>query len=137
MAQGVKTGGRQAGTPNRRTVATRRWVQEQADPLAFLFRVMNGEVIDYQTPTMAERLIAARELRRVIVPDAKDTPVSIPLPQVSGPSDWIEAMNVVLSAVSSGFTSESEPMYCENTSASALPWPPMRSPPPVTITRLR
>jgi hypothetical protein len=77
-------------------------VQEQADPLAFLVRVMQGEDIDGQTPTMGERLNAARELRRVIVPDAKDTAISISLPPVTGPADFTGAMNAVLSAVSAG-----------------------------------
>lgn len=102
MTGRAKTGGRQAGVPNRRTVASRRWVQDQADPLAFLVRVMNGEDIDGQTPTMAERLNAARELRRVIVPDAKDTPISVTLPPVNGPSDFTAAISAVLSAVSAG-----------------------------------
>lgn len=102
MTAGAKTGGRQAGTPNRRTLASRRWVQEQADPLAFLVRVMNGEDIDGLSPTMAERLNAARELRRVIVPDAKDAPISITLPAVTSPADLTAAVGAVLSAVSAG-----------------------------------
>ena len=55
MAAGSKTGGRQPGTPNRRTLASRRWLQEHADPLAFLVRVMDGGDIDGQSPTLAER----------------------------------------------------------------------------------
>lgn len=102
MTTRPKTGGRQAGTPNRRTVASRRWVQEQADPLAFLVKVMEGEDIDGQTPTLAERLNAASQLRRVIVPDAKDSPISIALPPVTSPADFTGAMNAVLSAVSAG-----------------------------------
>lgn len=97
-----KTGGRQSGTPNRRTMASRRWVQEQADPLAFLIRVMNGDNIDGQTPTITERMTAARDLRRVIVPDAKETPVAIALPAVDGPADLPAAFRVILSAVAAG-----------------------------------
>jgi hypothetical protein len=77
-------------------------VQEQADPLAFLVKVMEGEDIDGQTPTLAERLNAASQLRRVIVPDAKDSPISIALPPVTSPADFTGAMNAVLSAVSAG-----------------------------------
>ena len=102
MAAGIKTGGRQVGTPNRYTTAARHQLQDQADPLAFMARVMNGEVIDGVAPTLAERLAAARDLRRVLVPDAKERPLSFLLPPVSGSADLVAAVGAVLSAVSDG-----------------------------------
>lgn len=102
MSLRTKTGGRGVGTPNRRTSAFRRQLQDQADPIGFLTRVMNGDVIDGLTPTMAERLTAARDLRRVIVPDAKELPVTIQLPPVTGPKDLSAGMSVVISSVAGG-----------------------------------
>ena len=102
MAAGSKTGGRQPGTPNRRTLASRRWLQEHADPLAFLVRVMDGGDIDGQSPTLAERMAAARELRRVMVPDAKDLPLAVALPPITGSADLLSAVNAIVSAVAEG-----------------------------------
>lgn len=102
MAAGSKTGGRQPGTQNRRTVASRRWLQEHADPLAFLVRVMGGGDIDGQSPTLAERMAAARELRRVMVPDAKDMPLAVALPPITGSADLLSAVNAIVSAVAEG-----------------------------------
>lgn len=102
MAAGAKTGGRQPGTQNRRTVASRRWLQEHADPLAFLVRVMDGGDIDGQSPTLAERMAAARELRRVMVPDARDLPLAVALPPISGSADLLSAVNAIVSAVAEG-----------------------------------
>ena len=102
MTKTAKTGGRTAGTPNRRTIASRRQIQAMADPLAFLVRVMNGEVIDNATPTLADRISAARELRRVLVPDAKDAPTTVDLPEIRGSADLLAGVNAILSAVAAG-----------------------------------
>ena len=63
---------------------------------------MRGEVIDGHAPTMGERLNAARELRRVIVPDARERLLSVALPSIAGPADLPAAMNAVVAAVAAG-----------------------------------
>jgi hypothetical protein len=102
MTQTSKTGGRKLGTPNRRTLASRRHVRDRADPLDFLAKVMSGVVIDGMKPTMADRLAAARELRRVIVPDAKERPINFQLPSVTGLSELAQAVCATLKAVGEG-----------------------------------
>jgi len=102
MGTRAKTGGRTAGTPNRRTLATRQQVQLMVDPLAFLARVMNGETIDGQTPTLADRMAAARELRRVIVPDAREARIVLEVPNVTCSADLPHAMAAILAAVAGG-----------------------------------
>jgi hypothetical protein len=108
MTNKAKTGGRVAGTPNRRTVASRRHLQELADPLDFLVRVMSGAIIDGVTPTLAERMTAARELRRVVVPDAKELPLTVQLPRLSGPADLPAVMSAVVSSVAGGVLTPGE-----------------------------
>ena len=102
MTKAAKTGGRMAGTPNRRTIVSRRQLQALADPLDFLVRVMCGAVIDGLTPTLSERMTAARELRRVVVPDAKELPLSVQLPHLAGPADLPVVMGAVVSSVADG-----------------------------------
>ena len=63
---------------------------------------MNGEVIDNATPTLADRISAARELRRVLVPDAKDAPTTVDLPEIRGSADLLAGVNAILSAVAAG-----------------------------------
>ncbi len=108
MTKPAKTGGRVAGTPNRRTVASRRHLQELADPLDFLVRVMGGSVIDGVTPTLSERMTAARELRRVIVPDAKELPLAVRLPRLAGPADLPVVIGAVVSSVADGVLTPGE-----------------------------
>ncbi len=79
-----KTGGRQKGTPNRRTVQTRDRIQELADPIAFLADVMAGKrmVAAGETgdakktwcyPTVAQRVQAGETMMRKLLPDLKAT----------------------------------------------------------------
>ena len=81
MANGRKTGGRQAGIPNKATAATRERIEREADPIGFLCRVANGEEIEAAPeresgalakvrPTLDQRLSAAQTLARKIQPDA-------------------------------------------------------------------
>lgn len=66
-----KTGGRIKGTPNRSHAATRERIAELCDPIAFLSSIVKGESIDGQVPTVEQRISAAKDLRRAIVPDLK------------------------------------------------------------------
>jgi hypothetical protein len=108
MTKAVKTGGRISGTPNRRTIVSRRQLQALADPLDFLVRVMCGDVIDGLTPTLSERMTAARELRRVVVPDAKELPLAVQLPPLAGPADLPVVMGAVVSSVADGILTPGE-----------------------------
>src|SRR5665213_636272 len=102
MTQKLKTGGRTTGTPNRRTVASRRHLQTIADPMAFLASVLRGDAIDGAKPTLADRMAAARELRRVMVPDCRERPLSMTLPPVDSIADFPAAFSAVIAAVGAG-----------------------------------
>lgn len=107
MANGRKTGGRKAGTPNRRTALLRAQVDD-ADPLAFLAQVLNGEPVGDETPRIADRLVAARELRRVLIPDARERPMSLCLPPVNSAADAPAAFSALLAATAEGEVTASE-----------------------------
>ena len=88
MAQGSKTGGRTAGTPNKLTLASRERILADGDPIGFLLSVMNGEEIQASlvkdgadpvkiVPTLDQRQSAATTLSRKLVPDAKDMAITI------------------------------------------------------------
>ena len=77
-----KTGGRQKGTPNRRTVQTRDRIQELADPIAFLADVMAGKRMvaagepgdatkTWVFPTLTQRITASETLLRKLLPDLR------------------------------------------------------------------
>ena len=78
----AKTGGRQKGTPNKLTVAGKARIEEQADPLGFLIKLVNGEKIKVGDagdpteeielyPTLEQRQRAAEKLLAKILPDMK------------------------------------------------------------------
>ena len=46
MAKVVKTGGRRMGTPNKDNAATRERIENEADPIGFLCRIVRGEEIE-------------------------------------------------------------------------------------------
>jgi hypothetical protein len=71
-----KTGGRKKGTPNKKTVATREWIMENANPVEFLAKVMNGEDIAKADGSMSSftedhRQDAAKQLLKKVIPDLK------------------------------------------------------------------
>jgi len=120
MARGKKTGGREAGTPNKVTLAMRERIEREADPIGFLCSVMAGEKIKSAVqkdsdaepveviPTLDQRISAANVLVRKTVPDAKDNPVSFALPEIGNLSEAVTAMSAVLGAVSRGEITPSE-----------------------------
>ena len=67
----TKSGGRKQGIPNRVNIATRERIAEEADPVGFLCRIVNGEEIGGQTPTLDQRLNAAKDLAKKVTPDLK------------------------------------------------------------------
>lgn len=62
MARGIKTGGRQKGTPNKRTVAKRAAVEAAAArgmlPLDYMLRVMRSSRLDVGTRLEAAKAAA-------------------------------------------------------------------------------
>ena len=98
MSEREKTGGRQAGTPNKATAIIRQRISE-ADPIGFMIQVAGGETIDSDTPTLAERIKANEWLGRKLTPDAKERQISFAMPKIEGPADALKAIAGVIEAL--------------------------------------
>ena len=113
MAERVKTGGRQKGTPNKATVAIRARIEAEADPIAFLMSVQKGEInkagptkegdvaVDV-VPTLDQRMTAACKLADKMVPNARSAHVSLKLPKIEKPDDILKALAAILQQVAAG-----------------------------------
>jgi len=113
MAKGFKTGGRNKGTPNKATAATRARIEAEADPIGFLTRIQNGDVIQAGAikessepvdvvPTLDQRMAAAFKLADKMVPNARSAPVSLKLAPIQTPDDVLKAMAAVIQQVAAG-----------------------------------
>lgn len=115
--------GRPKGIPNGITKAARQRIAEDCDPLGFLASVMKGEpqayTVDvgaddgegslaYHTPSMADRMNAARSLANKLAPDAKDRPLTFKVGTINAPADALAAMGRVVEAMSDGDLTASE-----------------------------
>ena len=107
MSEREKTGGRQAGTPNKATAIIRQRISE-ADPIGFMIQVAGGETIDSDTPTLAERIKANEWLGRKLTPDAKERQISFAMPKIEGPADALKAIAGVIEALGDGDVTPSE-----------------------------
>lgn len=115
---GERRGGRQTGAPNRINAATRDRILTDADPIAFLASIMNGNTIKARPPggeteqdlipTIDQRLSAARELARIACPTAKDRAVALDLPRVETAEDVAKAMGIIIEAMGQGAITPSE-----------------------------
>jgi hypothetical protein len=125
MAQSQKTGGRKAGVPNKVNIATRERIENDADPVGFLCRVVNGEAIETGAlgddgtpitvrPTLDQRLSAAHGLTKKIIPDARDRPVRFSIPAITTMPDALKAFVAVLEGVASGDLTPSEGQQLAN-----------------------
>lgn len=94
-------GGRKPGALNRRTRLAQERVAELGDPLAFLAEVMAGQELGGQRPNIDQRLRAAAELRKVLVPTPVGRPVALTMP-VDSNSDLRPAIGAVLQAMAAG-----------------------------------
>jgi hypothetical protein len=70
-----KTGGRIKGTPNKINAAVRERIEQEADPIGFLCRIVRGDPVPYPDgemvrPALEHRVDAAKVLARKLVPDA-------------------------------------------------------------------
>lgn len=107
----------QSGNPNGRppgpsklTKAVRERIEAECDPVGFLSSVMKGEPQAYvegdseafHTPSLEQRLSAARTLAGKLCPDAKDRPISFEVGKITGPKDALQAMARVVSAMGEG-----------------------------------
>ena len=120
MATGQKTGGRQAGTPNKTNAATRERIETEADPIGFLIRAMNGEPVEVASssdrsevtevyPTYEQRQSAAATLAKKVIPDAKDRCISLAsMPKVEALGDATKAIASILLSVTEGHLTPSE-----------------------------
>ncbi len=108
-----RRGGRQKGTPNKVTAATRERIEKEADPIGFLCSIVQGEALKVAPakngaeqvemyPTMDQRLSAAQALARKVQPDAKDTTIQIDLPELKAADDAVAAAAAVLAALARG-----------------------------------
>lgn len=66
-----KWGGRAKGTPNKVNVATRERIEREADPIGFLCGVIRGKEVDGSTPTLEQRMNAAKVLAGKVLPDLR------------------------------------------------------------------
>ena len=64
-------GGRRKGTPNKINAATRDWIEIEADPIGFLCRITRGQDLDGATPTLDQRMNAAKILAGKVLPDLR------------------------------------------------------------------
>ena len=102
MNEREKTGGRQAGTPNKATAIIRQRIGE-ADPIGFMIQVAKGESIgDSPAPTLAERIKANEWLGRKLTPDAKERQISFKVPKIEKPADALKAIAGVIEALGDG-----------------------------------
>ena len=107
MSEREKTGGRQAGTPNKATALIRQRISE-ADPIGFMIQVAGGEVIDSETPTLAELIKANEWLGRKLTPDAKERQICFEVSKIDRPADALQAIAGVIEALGDGEITPSE-----------------------------
>jgi len=109
--------GRRKGSPNKATAAVRARIGADVDPVGFLASVMAGEPVKAKDetggervmyPTLADMLTASRILVGKLVPDAKDSPVTIALPEIATADDAAKAMGALLKAAAAGEITPSE-----------------------------
>jgi hypothetical protein len=106
--------GRPRGKPNKATTAIRQRIETEADPVAFLAKVMSGapikraETEGTYEPTLADMIAAARVLAGKLVPDAKDKPVLFEVGQINGPVDALSAIARLVEAMGRGELTPSE-----------------------------
>lgn len=119
MANGIKTGGRAKGTPNRLTQVARDRIENNGDPIGFLLDIMNGKPIEASpvkdgaetvsiVPTLDQRQAAANTLARKLVADAKDRTIGIDIPKIETTEDTVSAVSAILTAVARGNITPSE-----------------------------
>jgi hypothetical protein len=66
-----KWGGGQAGTPNKANIKVRNRIEAEGDPVGFLIKVVKGNKIRGQHPTVDQRIRAAERLMAKVAPDLK------------------------------------------------------------------
>jgi hypothetical protein len=103
---GMRLGGRKAGVPNKANIATRLRIEKEADPIGRLVTAAStGKVKIGDTEIdldVDQYLSVLRELRRVIVPDAKSRAISLSLPPLGTAQDVSKALGAVFDAMASG-----------------------------------
>jgi hypothetical protein len=75
VAGRAKSGGRGPGVPNKDRRLSIDRIMATADPLDFLCRVVRGDELDGVTPTLLDRIAAAKVLAAKVMPDLKSISV--------------------------------------------------------------
>ena len=103
---GMRLGGRKAGVPNKANLATRLRIEQEADPIGRLITAAKtGTVKIGETETalnVDQHLSVLRELRRIIVPDAKSRAISLSLPPLGTAQDVSKALGAVFDTMARG-----------------------------------
>ena len=58
-------------TPNRVNAASRDRIEQEADPIGFLIRIVRGEALEDEKPSLDQRMNAARLLAGKVLPDLR------------------------------------------------------------------
>jgi len=72
-----KWGGRALGSPNKVNLEVRNRIEAEADPVGFLIKVVKGNKIKGECPTLAQRVRAAEKLIGKVVPELKAVEMSV------------------------------------------------------------
>ena len=80
-------------------MVTRERIHHEADPVGFLCRIVNGEVIDGKKPTLDQRLSAARDLAKKIVPDLKSQELTATVRAEARPQATFEELEAEFEAL--------------------------------------
>lgn len=112
--------GRKPGTPNKATVAVRDRIANEADPLAFLQRIMEGQPLERRDdrdetalpskvyPQLADSVRAAQILAGKLAPDAKDRAIRFDVGRIESPKDAHTAVARIVEAMAAGDVTPSE-----------------------------
>lgn len=112
MRKRSKTGGREAGTPNKATAEIREQIRA-ADPISFLVEVVNHgrvPILDdngavtgsYEAIPSLPRINAAIKLANKLTPDAKERAVVFEVGKIKGVKDAHRAMGKAIEALGGG-----------------------------------
>ncbi len=72
----TRKGGRRKVAAGKTTADSRERIENDIDPIGFLGRVVAGDKVDGETPTLAQRIGAAQYLGKKVIADLKSVEMS-------------------------------------------------------------